>query len=197
MIRFLPLLFTLFFGSSLYAASSPYMGLMLEGGYDWLSQERSKEDDPSINPAVYGAKINLGIDSGDDLRTNIFFSTHYFDKDIYEYDQGSSHKLLYGVGFDILKSYSERGSSTAPYLKGGMSYEFMPIDGYAQSWANNVALLFGFGMLTRMSDSMELQLGMYYKYRMWGNYNLDTELTKNVELSDHSVMIDLGFNFHY
>ena len=197
MTRSLALLLTLFFGSSVYAASSPYIGLMFEGGYDWLTQERSKEDNFAVNPMVYGAKLNLGIDSGEDLRTNIFFSTHYFDKDLYEYEKGSSHKLLYGVGFDILKSYSERGSLTAPYLKGGMSYEFMPIEGYAQSWANNVSLLFGFGILTRISDALELQAGMYYKYRMWGNYNLDTELTKNVELSDHSVMIDIGLNFHY
>jgi len=197
MRKFLSLFFILFFSTSLYAASSPYIGLMFEGGYDWLTQERSKEANFDVNPAVYGGKINLGIDSGADLRTNMFFSTHYFDKDPYEYDQGSSHKLLYGVGFDILKSYSKRGSSTAPYLKGGMSYEFMPIGGYAQSWANNVSLLFGFGTLMRASNSMELQMGMYYKYRMWGNYNLDTEFTKNVELSDHSVMIDIGFNFHY
>jgi len=197
MTRSLLLFFVIFISSSLYAGSSQYIGLVFEGGYDWLTQERSKEENSAINPAVYGAKLNLGIDSGEDLRTNMFFSTHYFDKDLYAYDIGSSHKLLYSVGFDIVKTYSERGSSMLPYLKGGMSYEFMPIDGYAQSWANNVALLFGFGTFLRMSDALEFQVGMYYKYRMWGNYNLDTVSTKNVELSDHSVMVDIGFNFHY
>jgi len=197
MTRFLSIFLVLFLSSSLYASSSQYVGVILEGGYDWMTQERSKEGNLAVNPMVYGAKLNLGIDSGEDLRTNMFFSTHYFDKDLYEYDKGSSHKILYGLGFDIIKTYSERGSSVLPYMKGGMSYEFMPIDGYAQSWANNVGLLFGFGTFVRMSDMLEFQVGMYYKYRMWGNYNLDTELTKNVELSDHSVMIDMGFNFHY
>ena len=196
-MRFLPLFFIFLTTTSLYAGSSQYVGVIFEGGYNWLTQERSIEDNVAVNPMVYGAKLNLGIDSGEDLRTNIFFGTHYFDKDLYEYESGSSHKLLYSVGFDIIKTYSERGSSMLPYLKGGMSYEFMPIDGYAQSWANNVGLLFGFGTFFRMSDMLELQMGMYYKYRMWGNYNLDTPMTKNVELSDHSVMIDLGFNFHY
>ncbi len=197
MTRFLSTFLALFISSSLYAGSSQYVGLVFEGGYDWLTQERSTENNLDINPAVYGVKLNLGVDSGEDLRTNIFFSTHYFDNDPYEYDIGSTHNLLYGVGFDIIKTYSERGSSTLPYLKGGMSYEFMPLNGYAQSWANNVALLFGFGTFMRLSDVLEFQVGMYYKYRMWGNYNLDTELTKNVELSDHSVMLDIGFNFHY
>lgn len=192
---------------SLQAASSQYVGVTFESGYDWLTQERSKASDMSINPVVYGAKLNLGIDSGEDLRTNIFFGAHYFDKDLYEYKLpeegspasivGSSHQFLYSMGFDIIKTYSERGSSMLPYMKGGMSYEFMPIDGYVQSWASNVALTFGFGTFFRTSKMLEWQLGTYYKYRMWGNYNLDTEYTKNVELSDHSLMIELGLNFHY
>jgi hypothetical protein len=73
----------------------------------------------------------------------------------------------------------------------------MSLENYAQSWASNVGLTLGGGTFIRSSDMLELQLGMYYKYRMWGNYNLDTQDTQNVELSDHSLMLELGLNFHY
>ena len=202
------LLFSVLLSSmTLQAASSQYVGVVFEGGYDWLTQERSKAENVAIDPIVYGATVNLGIDSGEDLRTSIYFGLNYFDKDLYEYRSpeesetspivGSTDQFLYRVGFDIIKTVTEKGSSVLPYMKGGMSYEFMPLDGYAQSWAQNVGLLLGFGTFLRTSDTLEWQLGGYYKYRMWGDYNLDTPTTKNVELTDHSLMLELGLNFHY
>ncbi len=193
----------LFSGLTLQAASSSYVGLILEGGYGSIEQQNSKIDNVNVDPIIYGGKLNLGIDSGEDLRTNIFFGLQYFDDDIYNYERpegtslGSSNQLLYSVGFDIIKTYSEKGSSVLPYIKGGVDYEFMSLENYAQSWASNVGLTLGGGTFIRSSDMLELQLGMYYKYRMWGNYNLDTQDTQNVELSDHSLMLELGLNFHY
>ncbi len=193
----------LFSGLTLQAASSQYVGVTLEGGYGWIEQENSKAANVTMNPILYGGKLNLGIDSGEDLRTNIFFGLQYFDEDIYNYVDatgtavGSSNQLLYSVGFDIIKTYSERGSSMLPYFKAGMDYEFMSLEGYAQSWASNVGLDFGVGTFWRMSEGLEWQLGTYYKYRMWGNYNLNTPTTQNVELSDHSLSVELGLNFHY
>ncbi|MDA3946509.1 MAG: hypothetical protein PF439_07500 [Helicobacteraceae bacterium] len=188
---------------SLNAASSQYVGVTLSSGYSWIKQMPTNQPSTNIDPYIYGAKFNVGVDSGEDLRTNIFFGLDYFDQDLYEAgtsidpNVGSSNQLLYSVGFDIIKTYSEKGSSTLPYLKGGMDYEFMSLDGYAQSWASNVGLTFGAGTFLRMSETTEFQLGMVYKYRMWGNYNLDTPDTQNVELSDHSLMLELGLNFHY
>ena len=190
--------------TALYAAgSSQYVGVTLEGGYGLIEQENSKIANVNVDPIVYGGKLNLGIDSGEDLRTNIFFGLQYFDDDIYNYENpvgtsiGSSNQLLYSVGFDIIKTYSERGSSVLPYIKGGLDYEFMFLDNYVQSMASNVGLTLGGGTFIRTSDMLELQMGLYYKYRMWGNYNLDTLYTQNVELSDHSLMLELGLNFHY
>ena len=189
------------------AGSSQYVGVVFEGGYDLLTQERSKAENVDIDPIVYGAKLNLGIDSGEDIRTNIFLGLQYFDDDLYGYEVpegsdtatmvGSTNQLLYSIGFDIIKTYSTKGSSILPYLKGGADYEFMQLDGYAQAWASNVGLSFGGGTFLRMSETLEWQLGAYYKYRMWGNYNLNTSETKNVALSDHSLMLELGLNFHY
>jgi len=191
----------LFSGITLQAGSSQYMGVTLEGGYGFIKQQPSGAATVNVDPIVYGGKLNLGIDSGEEMRTNIFFGLQYFDDDIYNYETskgtGDSNQLLYSVGFDIIKTYSEKGSSLLPYLKGGMDYEFMSLDGYAQSWASNVGLTFGGGTFLRMSDTLEWQLGTYYKYRIWGNYNLDTPTTKNIELSDHSLMVELGLNFHY
>ncbi len=188
---------------SLNAASSQYVGVTLTSGYSWIKQMPTGQGNSNIDPYIYGGKLNLGVDSGEDLRTNIFFGLDYLDQDIYEAgttadpNAGSSNQILYSIGFDIIKTYSEKGSSVLPYLKGGMDYGFMSLDGYAQSWASNVGLTFGGGTFLRMSDSTEFQLGIAYKYRMWGNYNLDTPLTQNVELSDHTVLVELGLNFHY
>lgn len=193
----------LFSGVALQAASGQYVGVVFEGGYGLIEQQNSKIKNVNVDPIVYGGKVNLGIDNGEDLRTNIFVGLQYFDSDLYDYEEtagksvGSSNQLLYSVGFDIVKTYSEKGSSMLPYLRGGMDFEFMSLDGYAQSWAQNVGLMFGAGTFFRMSESSEWQLGAYYKYRMWGNYNLDTLNTQNVELSDHSLMLELGLNFHY
>jgi len=197
-------LFTLLFLTSLalYAAGSrPYIGLSLESGYGFITQENSAVADVDVNPILYGGKLNVGINSGEDLRTNIYFGLDYVDEDIYGYGEtddkiGSSHQFLYSVGFDIIKTYSTKGSSVLPYLRGGMDYGWMPLQGYAQSWANNVGFTVGGGTFLSMGSS-ELQLGAYYKYRMWGNYNLDTPLTQNVELSDHSLLLELGMNFYY
>jgi len=197
---FILLLLTSF--TLLMAGSRPYMGLSLEGGYGFITQENSASDNVDVNPILYGGKLNVGIDSGEDLRTNIYFGLDYTDEDLYGYTEstgnkvGSSHQFLYSVGFDIIKTYSTRGSSTAPYLKAGMEYGWMPLQGYAQSWANNVGFTVGGGTFLG-GGSSEFQLGAYYKYRLWGNYNLDTPTTQNVELSDHSLMLELGMNFYY
>ncbi len=193
----------LFTALSLNAASSQYVGVTFNGAYSWITQMPTNQPDKAIDPNIYGARINLGVDSGEDLRTNIFFGLDYFDQDIYRAgtttvpDVGSSNQILYNIGFDIVKTYSEKGSSVLPYIKGGMDYAFMSLDGYAQSWASNVGLTFGGGTFLRMTEMTELQLGLAYKYRMWGNYNLDTLQTQNVELSDHSLIVELGLNFHY
>jgi len=199
---FRSLLASLFIVSTLFSASSQYVGVILEGGYDWLKQEPSNASKVKVNPVVYGAKVNLGIDGGEDVRTNIFFGLQYFDKDFYEYKtnsggNGSSNQFLYSVGFNVVKTYREPRSSVLPYLSGGMDYEFIDLKGYAQDWGQNVGLNFGGGTFFRMSDGLEFQLGAYYKYRMWGNYNLNTAQTQNVELSDHSLNVELGLNFHY
>jgi hypothetical protein len=205
MFEFKPLLLLCFVTLTLNAAGSrPYMGLSFEGGYGFITQDNSAADVPDIdvNPILYGAKLNVGIDSGEDLRTNIYFGLDYVDEDIYGYtdntnkELGSSHQLLYSVGFDIVKTYSTKGSSVLPYLRAGMDYGWMPLQGYAQSWANNVGFTVGGGTFLSMG-SAELQLGVYYKYRLWGNYNLDTYETQNVDLSDHSVLLELGMNFYY
>jgi len=197
-------LFTLFFLTlTLFGAGSrPYMGLSIEGGYGFVTQENSAAPDVAVDPILYGGKLNVGIDNGEDMRTNIYFGLDYVDNDIYGYTdangkvQGDTHQLLYSVGFDVIRTYSTRGSSTLPYLRGGMDYGWMPLQGYAQSWANNVGFTFGGGTFLR-SGSTEFQLGAYYKYRLWGNYNLETPTTQNVGLSDHSLLLELGMNFYY
>jgi len=198
---------TLFTGATLSAGSSQYIGVTLLGGQAWINQDVSiygqGSTGSSIEPKVYGGKLNLGIDNGEHLRTNIYLGIEKFDKDIYsdvtkdgaEVASGSDG-LLWSVGFDIIKGY-DTDSSVEPYLLGGIDYEFMPVDGYVQKWPSNVGLKFGGGTFLRMGEMLELQLGAYYKYRMWGNYNLDVPTTTNVDLSDHSAMLELGLNFHY
>lgn len=183
-------------------SSRPYMGVSLESGYGFVKQDNSAAPNVDVNPVLYGGKFNVGINNGEDLRTNIYFGLDYVDNDLYGYtddtgiEQGSTHQLLYSVGFDIIKTYSSKGSSMLPYLRGGMDYGWMPLQGYAQSWANNVGFTLGGGTFLGMGSS-ELQLGVYYKYRLWGNYNLSTPKTQNVELSDHSLLVELGMNFYY
>ncbi len=203
MFKLTTLLVLFFVTATLNAAGSrPYMGFSLEGGYGFIEQENSAMPNVDVNPILYGGKLNVGIDSGEDLRTNIYFGLDYVDEDIFGYknnsgnEVGSTHQLLYSVGFDIVKTYSTKGSSTAPYLRAGMDYGWMPLQGYAQSWANNVGFTVGGGTCLGMGSS-ELQLGMYYKYRLWGNYNLETPTTQNVELSDHSLLLEIGMNFYY
>ena len=198
-------LFTLLLLTSftlLNAGSRPYIGFSLESGYGFITQENSHISNVDVNPIIYGGKFNVGIDSGEDLRTNIYFGLDYTDQDIYGYtdssdkEVGSTNQFLYSVGFDIIKTYATKGSSTKPYLRGGMDYGWMPLHGYAQSWANNVGFTIGGGTFLGGGTS-EFQLGAYYKYRLWGNYNIDSENTQNVGLSDHSLLIELGMNFYY
>ncbi len=187
---------------ALYGGSRPYVGFTLESGYGLITQENSKIVDVDVNPVIYGGKFNVGIDSGDDLRTNIYLGLDYMDSDIFGYTdaddikQGSTSQFVYSVGFDVIRTYSSKGSSTLPYLRGGMDYGWAPLNGYVQSWANNVGFTFGGGTFLR-AGAAELQLGVYYKYRLWGNYNLDTEKSQNVGLSDHSLLVELGMNFYY
>lgn len=187
---------------ALHAGSRPYVGFTLESGYGFITQENSKIEDVNVNPVIYGGKFNVGIDSGDDLRTNIYLGLDYMDSDLFGYSdaegvkQGSSSQFAYSVGFDVIRTYSSRGASLLPYLRGGMDYGWATLDGYVQSWANNVGFTFGGGTFLR-TGATELQLGLYYKYRLWGNYNLDTPKTQNVGLSDHSLLVELGMNFYY
>ena len=189
------------------AGSSSYVGVSVVGGHAWIEQEVSVNGQGSqsntIDPNLYGGKINLGIDNGEHVRTNIYLGIEKFDKDIYSdvtkndvSIASGSDGLLWSVGFDIIKGYDIE-SSVEPYLLGGMDYEFMAVDGYVQKWPKNVGLKFGGGTFLHMGEAVELQLGVYYKYRIWGNYNLDQPDTTNVDLSDHSVMCELGLNFHY
>ena len=197
------LICSILFGSvSLSAAgSSQYMGVSFIGGHAWIDQEvsayGSRSTSEAIDPNLYGGKINLGVDNGENVRTNIYLGIEKFDKDIYSnLTKGGRDGLLWSVGFDIIKGYDIE-SSYEPYLLGGVDYAFMPVDGYAQKWPKNVGLKFGGGTFFHMGDGLELQMGAYYKYRIWGNYNLDTPTTTNVDLSDHSLMFELGLNFHY
>jgi hypothetical protein len=196
------LLYAILFGSATLSAagSSSYVGVSFIGGHALLDQKVSTYGSGStseaIDPNLYGAKINLGIDNGESLRTNIYLGIEKFDKDIYSNLTSGSDSFLWSVGFDIIKGYDIK-STLEPYLLGGIDYEFMPVDGYVQKWPSSVGFKFGGGTFIHMSEAFELQLGAYYKYRNWGNYNLDTPTTTNVELSDHSLMLEIGLNFHY
>lgn len=196
------LLYSILLGSATLSAagSSPYVGVSFVGGHAWIEQAVSTHGTGSTNEAVdpnlYGAKINLGIDNGEELRTSFYFGIEKFDKDIYSNLTNGSDGLLWSVGVDIIRYYDMQ-SSMKPYFLGGLDYEFMPVEGYAQKWPKSVGLKFGGGTFLRMSEAFELQLGAYYKYRIWGNYNLDVPTTTNVELTDHSLMLEIGLNFHY
>jgi hypothetical protein len=189
------------------AGSSQYVGVSFVGGHSLIDQKVSVHGQGSqtnaIDPNLYGGKINLGIDNGENVRTNIYLGIEKFDKDIYSdvakddvVLASGRDGLLWSVGFDIIKGYDIE-SDYEPYLLGGADFGFMPVDGYAQKWPKNVGLKFGGGSFLHMGDALELQMGAYYKYRIWGDYNLDTPTTTNVNLSDHSLMFELGLNFHY
>ena len=188
---------------SLQASSSSYFGIVGVGGYNKLSQDVYKPvgggSSTDIDPILYGLKINMGIDNGEELRTNFVIGVERFDTDVYATADGGSStglKLLYSVGLDIIGTFN-KGSSMNPYIKGGLDYSFMKTSSYVQDWPGAVGFNLGGGSYFKSSDTLELQLGAYYKYRMWGNYNLDIPNTTNVSLSDHSIMVELGINFHY
>ena len=188
------------FSLSLLAKENQYIGLIAFANQSFMSQNiaiyNGAKTNESLDPLLYGAKINLGVVANGGIRSVFTYSISKFNSAVFNKasEQGSDN-FIHEFGFEVIKSMKPKDSFD-PFFMVGFEYGFTRIDGYVQDDANVFSLKAGSGIFYRMG-AFELQTTVYYKWRNWGNYNLDQAQTTNVTLSDHNIYVELGINFHY
>ena len=185
---------------SLFAKQNQYIGLIGFINQSKMTQNIAiyggENSNKNLDPLLFGGKVNLGVVANGGMRSVFTYSLSRFDTAVFNrVSKKGRDNYIHEFGFEIIKSMKPKDDFD-PFFIAGFEYGFTRIDGYVQDDANVFSLKAGSGAFYKMG-AFELQTSLYYKWRNWGNYNLDQAQTTNVTLSDHNIYVELGFNFQY
>lgn len=157
--------------------------LTADGGSTSVTQDNKYSD--------LGVKLGFGTDG--DWKMQLRFSKIAYDKVIFD----STHKDLNEFGLDIIKEF-EVSKNAYPFIKIGIGYGKMNVDGYSESSIGEVSVNGGVGISYKAIEHLYLVAGVDYVYRKWQ----DIELTYNyttytISTTGSGVKVYGGINYAF
>jgi hypothetical protein len=138
-----------------------------------------------------GVKVGFGTDGG--WKSQLRVSKIDYDKAIFD----SSHKDLTEVGFDILKEF-EVSKNFYPFIKLGMGYGWMNVDGYTKSSIAEVSMNGGVGLSYKAVEHLYLVAGVDYVYRKWQDIEYTNGYTTDtISVTGSGAKIYAGVNYAF
>jgi len=146
------------------------------------SQENSYSD--------LSIKVGYGIDG--DWKTQLRLSKISYDKTIFD----DSHKNLTELGVDAIKEFSIHSyKGLYPYLKVGLAYGSMDVDGYDDSSIGEVSFNVGAGVSYKVVNHLYVVGGVDYVGRRWSDTVYSDGSSTSVTGSGFKPYMGINYSF--
>jgi len=141
-----------------------------------------------------GFRLKLGSKEKSGTRFQTYFKSEDFD-DAFD-------EKVYGLGFDVLKTFSV-GSDFSPFVLAGLGLDWTELEDtvnvdFSEDSLSAVLFKLGFGGLITISKNVEVQVGVDWQKRSWQDIEFTDGFNSiTLEQSDTSTTYYAGVNFHF
>lgn len=138
----------------------------------------------------FSFKVGAGTDG--DWKRQLRLSRISYDKAIFDY----THKTLIEFGGDVIKEFSlDSVKNLYPYLKLGIGFGSMSVDGYTDSSIAEISFKAGVGVSYKAVDHFYIVGGVDYVGRKW--QDIITYGAVTVTTTDGGVQPYIGVNYAF
>ena len=138
-----------------------------------------------------GIKIGFGTDGY--WKTQFRFSQITYDKAIFD----STHQDLREFDIDFIREF-EISKNTYPFIKFGLGYGEMDVDGYSESSIGEASINAGVGLSFKVARHLYIIGGIDYVYRKWQDIAYNSSYTTYTDsVTGSSTKVYAGVNYKF
>lgn len=177
-------------GSISTAFADSYVGV--EYGYANAEDERESQGVTVDQDNDYNDfTLKYGIEAQTNWNVEVTLSRTKFDEATFD----ASNDEMYELGADIIYDFADHGKLT-PFVKAGLGYGWMDVDGYTESTINSVSLNAGVGVKYQLVEDLYVVTGVDAVYRQW--QDIDVLLQgATIETSNTAAKAYVGLDYHF
>lgn len=182
----------IFFLATSLTANSLYMGmdLALAGNTNKYTGGSSLTGTELTND--YSAmKLRVGYGEEADLKLQAYFSYIAYDEGIYD----DTNEALYEFGAELIKEFAY-DEDFFPFVKGGLGFGFMGINGYTKDMATELGGNLGLGLRYKWDEDISVSTGVDMVFRQWDSvYSSTTGAQTNLQSDSTQFYVGLEYTF--
>ncbi len=139
----------------------------------------------------FSFKVGSGTDG--DWKSQFRISSISYDKPIFD----ATHKTLIEFGGDVIKEFTiDSVKNLYPYVKIGLGFGSMSVDGYSKSSIAEVSFNAGVGVSYKAIDHLYIIGGVDYVGRKWQDIQVDLA-GDTVSVTDGGAQPYIGVNYAF
>lgn len=179
--------------SSVAIAEDVYVGI----DYGFVSNETEKDIGSTSfkgDNDYKDLKFKVGYGTDGDFKGQVSLSFISFDEAVFD---GENSDLI-EIGFDVIKEF-EVTKEFYPFLKAGVGYGFMDVEGYTEDSIYEVYFNVGAGVSYKATDNLYLIGGVDYVGRKWQDIEVQTGwyATETISTTDSGFKPYIGLNYKF
>ena len=169
-------------------AADVYMGLDLSGALQTIKGGVTSD----LRETSSTAKLKVGFGEDDSFKYQFRLDYVRFNGPLFD----DKHEVLYETSFDFIKEVHAQ-EDISPYVKLGVGYGFMPIDGASKKRIGEVVTTAGLGISFKTMEALYVVTGFDYTYRFWQDIEYMSTASKTLSTKSYGLGLYVGLNYKF
>ena len=169
-------------------ATDVYMGLDVSGALQTVKGGITS----NLREASQTAKLKIGFGEDDSFKYQFHLDYVRFNDPLFD----DNNQVLLESAFDFIKEFRAQ-EDISPYVKLGVGYGFMPIDGASKKSIKEVMSSAGMGISFKTMDELYVVTGFDYMYRFWQDIKYTTSAQQTRATKSYGLGLYVGLNYKF
>lgn len=169
-------------------ATDVYMGLDVSGALQTVKGGVTS----NLREASNTAKLKIGFGEDDSFKYQFHLDYVRFNDPLFD----NNNQALLESAFDFIKEFRAQ-EDISPYIKLGVGYGFMPIDGASKKNIKEVMSSAGLGISFKTTDELYVITGFDYMYRFWQDVKYTTSAEQTLSTKSYGLGLYVGLNYKF
>ncbi len=169
-------------------ATDVYMGLDVSGSLQTVKGGVTS----NLREKSQAAKLKIGFGEDDSFKYQFHLDYVRFNDPLFD----NKNQALYETAFDFIKELHAQ-EDISPYVKLGLGYGFMPIDGASKKNIGEVVTTAGLGISFKTMEALYVVTGFDYTYRFWQDVKYTTSSTQTLSTKSYGLGLYVGLNYKF
>jgi opacity protein-like surface antigen len=179
--------------SSAAVAGDIYLGVEYGMGSNETEHEVNGVSASTYDNNYDDIKLKFGAGEDGGFKGQVTLSFISFDETVFD----NTNSDLIEIGFDVIKEF-EVTNSFYPFLKAGVGYGFMDVEGYTEDSIYEISFNVGAGVSYKAVDNLYLVGGIDYIGRKWQDIEYYSWFgTTTVSTTDSGFKPYIGLNYKF